>query len=825
MEYWNSIDLHQHTNHDIDCKGRHLRNNYSHTYYFEWLKLQQVKLKAVTCHNNIDLAEHVKHAIVSDLLGINHLVGVEIDYKFETKEFQAITVLSPNVDIIKFSDKLNKIRNPKNNNVFFSKDDFCELHQDTEFIFIPHAIKDKGILQQRIGDLEKSTIDWVIKSIISGLSYPVLFENTKDFHLYSMIEKINKTLNMDNVEVELPAYIGSDYKFDDDAERKKAILARGKYSINSLPTYRGLEIALRNSSTRLSLENQIINRERFITSIKITENSEISSSFIEFSPGLNVIIGNSGSGKTLLLNQIYFELKNKGLKAAKQSNKDKDNKNPYESKVGKNKILNIKLDKEIPYSDLKIIEIPNIYSEILKSQDSPDSLTEMFGINNSNKSNEIILQFKQDVDTYYQNVRQSDEMLESGITNYNNIKSAIDFLNNNKLEKINFSITKSIYNETEITKNDLKLEQLKKVINNKSNIIKYFNDIKELVVLPDTKKHIDNLLLNYEILIKDLNLEHIKLIKQQKKLLFEKKLYGNINENIEKSISMLGNKEKTNKAREEIFNKELQSMISNIKSLIGNEKILTNIQLEIPYEKIKKEIEKNHNSYARLTLDDAKFNMNNVDILDSYFFNIDNKKTKIKSIGEKKVNLLDSESIKSLIRHLNQIDINLSDIINEADNLPKNIELYMNDNEKWKLVENINKGDIAKKSIEFHFNKIVKDEQPDIILIDQPENDVDKSFISETLSQFIREQKIEKQIIVTSHDAIVAINSDANKIIESSIDKNNKMHYESYPLEYVEEEKLVATNKVALILDGGKQNIKKRYQIYGGDLNYENNNL
>ena len=105
MEGWNKIDLHQHTNHDIDCKGKKVKDNYTHTDYYEWLKVQDVKLKAVTCHNNIDLASHVKHAIISDMLGINHLVGTEIDYKFDKVEFHAITILSPNVDVIQFSNK------------------------------------------------------------------------------------------------------------------------------------------------------------------------------------------------------------------------------------------------------------------------------------------------------------------------------------------------------------------------------------------------------------------------------------------------------------------------------------------------------------------------------------------------------------------------------------------------------------------------------------------------------------------------------------------------------------------------------------------------
>ena len=144
MKYWNRIDLHQHTNHDIDCTGRSANNNYTHLDYYKWLEEEKVKLKAVTCHNNIDISSHIKHAIISDLLGINHLVGVEIDYKFEKIEFHAITILSPNVDVIKFAKKLEEIRVIKGNDIYFSKEDFCKLHTDIEFIFIPHAIKDKA---------------------------------------------------------------------------------------------------------------------------------------------------------------------------------------------------------------------------------------------------------------------------------------------------------------------------------------------------------------------------------------------------------------------------------------------------------------------------------------------------------------------------------------------------------------------------------------------------------------------------------------------------------------------------------------------------------
>lgn len=821
MEYWSRIDLHQHTNHDIDCKGKKVKDNYTHRDYYNWLKEQNVDLKAVTCHNNIDISEHVKQAIISDMLNINHLVGVEIDYKFDNLEFHAISILSPNVDIIKFSDKLTNMRVSKGNNVLFNKKDFCDLHENLEFIFIPHAIKDKGLLDHKI---ESSTIDWVIKALISGTGFPILFENTKDYYLYSMVEKIHKVLNVSEIGEDTPAYVGSDYKFDNDDERKKKILEKGSYSINALPTYRGLEISLRNSDTRLSLESQIINRERYIKEIRVKNNKSLEESLIKLSPGLNVIIGNSGSGKTLLLNQILYEIKNIGLTAAFKSSKDgaKEGVNPYEKKVGKSSVLDIKYDSEIDNKNIKIIEIPNIYSEILKSQDDELSIAEKFGINNDNDANVIINRYKNDVNNYYQCIKDIKNNIEVGERVVQNIYSAIDFLSKNKISNYAFNLNKYIFDGGEFKTQTFKLKRINELLSQQEKIVNYFNSIKELLTLDADKEKIDDLIFKYNEIIESLKTESLSVKKKIRQIEFEKKLVDVINEQIEDSINKLGNKEKTVKSREQIYTSEFGKLINLLKRTLLNEKKEAEIQLSLPYESLKKEIETNSNDYARLTLNDNLFNINDTNLEDSKLFDLDKIKGKIRSLNLSKINLLDSDSTKNLIKSLNEININLSEIITDVSDIPRNIELYLGENNGWKLISDINKGDIAKKSIEFYFNRLIKEQQPDIILIDQPENDVDKSFISETLSTFIKTQKIEKQIIVTSHDAIVAINSDANMIIEASVNNDNKISYNSYCLEYVEEEKLVATNKVALILDGGKRNIKKRYQIYGGELTYEN---
>lgn len=825
MSYWNRIDLHQHTDHDIDCTGRTSDNNYSHLDYYKWLREEQVKLKAVTCHNNIDICSHIKHAIISDLLNINHLVGVEIDYKFESLEFHAITILSPNVDVIEFSERLKNIRQEKGNQIFLNKEDFRKLHSDIEFIFIPHAIKEKGILEQKIGNLEESTIDWVAKSLISGIGEPILFENTKDYHIYSVIEKINKTLNMENVEVDISAYVGDDFRFDNDEQRKEKIRAKIKYAINSKPTYRGLEIALRNPNTRLALETQIINRERFIKEINISGNGAFEDSSIDFSPGLNVIIGNSESGKTLLLNEIYYEIKGKNLKAA-MKDKIKSNDNQYKTKVGTKNILQINFDQNIDNEEIKVLEIPNIYSEILKFQnDESNEIPKMFGIDDITNSNKIISSYKLKVGEYLKNINHSILFSEKAEQNLNNIKSAIDFLTKNKIDNKSFNLNKVLYNTKELETLNKKVVDIEKYIADYDKIRKYFEKLKTYISNDERKKVVDTLLMNYTILIRELRIELLLAKKKQNKLIFEQKISQVINNSINKSIELLGSKEKSCKEREQIIVKEKEAFSKNIKDSIIKEIDSNTYNLAFPYNELKNELEKNFNEYARLTLNISEENIKNTVILESQLFDCNNLKTKLKEFGNEKFDFLNSKEVKIIANKLNSIGINLSNLILDANEIPKNVELYLSDKNEWRFIQDINKGDIAKKSLEYYFNKLVKDNQPDIILIDQPENDVDKTFISITLSNFIKNQKVDKQVIVTSHDAIIAINSDVNKIIEATVTDSNKIKYESYDLEYVEQEKLVATNKVAKILDGGKRNIKIRYQIYGGELNYENRNL
>ena len=68
------------------------------------------------------------------------------------------------------------------------------------------------------------------------------------------------------------------------------------------------------------------------------------------------------------------------------------------------------------------------------------------------------------------------------------------------------------------------------------------------------------------------------------------------------------------------------------------------------------------------------------------------------------------------------------------------------------------------------------------ILIDQPEDDLDNKSISDDLITFIKKKKIERQIIVVTHNANVVVSGDAEQVIvanqQGNTTSNNKFRFE-----------------------------------------------
>ena len=133
-------------------------------------------------------------------------------------------------------------------------------------------------------------------------------------------------------------------------------------------------------------------------------------------------------------------------------------------------------------------------------------------------------------------------------------------------------------------------------------------------------------------------------------------------------------------------------------------------------------------------------------------------------------------------------------------------------------VKELNPGDIAKKYIQYYFKHQLTNDSNTIILYDQIENDVDKAFISSTIIDLINDMQTKAQVIIVTHDPIVAVNADPINYIEAIKDKDNRIIYRSFVPESSVRDGL---ETIAINVDGSKKVIKDRYEIYKGETDYE----
>ena len=114
----------------------------------------------------------------------------------------------------------------------------------------------------------------------------------------------------------------------------------------------------------------------------------------------------------------------------------------------------------------------------------------------------------------------------------------------------------------------------------------------------------------------------------------------------------------------------------------------------------------------------------------------------------------------------------------------------------------------------------IKNGTNSVVIFDQIENDVDKDFINNVIRNLIGETKGYVQLIIVTHDPIVAVNADPNNYIECK-KVGDKFEYRSFVAESSERDEL---NTIACTVDGSKAVIKGRYEIYEGENVYGNNN-
>ena len=221
-------------------------------------------------------------------------------------------------------------------------------------------------------------------------------------------------------------------------------------------------------------------------------------------------------------------------------------------------------------------------------------------------------------------------------------------------------------------------------------------------------------------------------------------------------------------------------------------------------------INEKENIIVKEVLDDEK--IVNVNEKDNDFFDTYGKKGELSQYNN--YNLKDEKETKKLIDKYIEKGIISSqkDVISSR--LEPNVEVLFD----GQNVKKLNPGSIAKKYIELYFEEQVNSGDKNVVIFDQIENDVDKDFINNVIRNLIEDTKGKVQLIVVTHDPIVAVNADPNNYIESK--KNgNIIEYRSFVAESSVKDEL---ETIACTVDGSKEVIRGRYEIYEGDKNYGN---
>ena len=542
------------------------------------------------------------------------------------------------------------------------------------------------------------------------------------------------------------------------------------------PSFDGLRIALSDPTRLVYSHDKPKQWENTIEQVCLeNENIKID---VKFTAGLNVIIGGSSSGKTLLIDSIVRKLYNKTF------NKKDDKTSVYNERYSVEEINVLCPTKVRPYYIHQ-----NYISEIINTH---GQITEIEPLNNlfpdtkdQRKRLSIVLAELKDKITKLFGIVEEIEKLEIGIS---------------KIPVLHLLIT------TAQTK-DNPVNILLQIADRVDNEL-YYDAVdynKEKDILTDIhqrlKKHpiVDHSEEAYQTLLKGL-----KSIREY--FVIHEQVYGFIKENKSnidhKLEEQLGKEQEKKRKFDELINKmgiyykllsDFEDLILEIASFnkthntpsrdINGHKLFFEGSIKVNSEVIKE-------SFNKYLLSGKKIqDFKTIKPKDLFAGNF-NKNQPSNPTGAKPQYSLIANNVYNSISEQNQIR-------------PKILT---------KTKEDFSELSPGKQTAVILDLVLNYDADSAPIIIDQPEDNLSSEYMNTELVELIKRKKHKKQIIFVSHNATIPMIGDAQNIILCQ-NNDGKITIRSAPLEgKIDDIKIV--DYIAEITDGGKQSVKKRFKKY-----------
>lgn len=794
MNEWNAIDLHVHTVSGITRDKTVDDVKFSYSLFGSAIHRHNLKLIACTNHNIIDMTNYVLMRHLAKKYGCNMLIGVELDTTMSKGKPIHISAIfeddfSQNLKVCNMINTTTKEKKDSSDEINYTDEEIIKILKNYNCLLIPHGDKDRGIFK----NAGPEQIEEALKKIREG--FVRIFDSSSNWKFAKIKEYLFNDLKEDNLD-EFGGVL-----FSDNRDWNKYDEKFKNFYMNAEPTFKGLIHSISNPTKRFSKGEEILQNNNYIKKIIIKDknkSSRINPCEIELSSGYNCIIGKSGSGKSLLLYLIKKDLRKDGRLDNSYSFSDNSTIEFYNED-----------GKLLDSDNINIGVGENLYKRIISAVSSKDN-TDYYKVAKFLNPSFVP---KKKFNIFKTNLENNIKSYCSLIDEYNlcldSIKSDINIFNGfvkkkNQLDKIKIFNLDSIENNLRVTYSQDNVDEF-------NNYEEDITTLEDKMALYKGKRKIE-LATSIEELKKLFDYASKDMINTLNKEEVIRRKYKIINDSIN---SINGSRSAQAREKSLLINKEIpekkSSIISQILNMFVLRKKIDNYDLSVKSS--------DYNSIESLS------NVENVIVKelieDKVFTKINERENnvfktygKMQQLEYKTYNFTDRNDAKKLIDKYISLGIVSKNNINFSDSFDVDISIYFD----GQNVEELNPGDIAKKYIEIYFAEQVNGGNFHVVLFDQIENDVDKEFINTVIRGLIEKTKGNVQLIVVTHDPIVAVNADPNNYIQAIKDKN-KISYRNFVAESSIADEL---KTIANTVDGSKEVIKGRYEIYEGDKSYGN---
>ena len=762
------IDVHIHTSENPDC----LNENYDIDTLFSKIRYAsqgQQSLISLTDHNTINKKVYLE-ALKKCGCDIHLLLGVElhIHYVKETEAYHC-HMLFKNAISEQVIDEVNAILNKlyvkkqveKKDVNIPTLDKIINEFDSYDFMLLPHggqshATFDKSIPKGKKFDtmMERSIyynqFDGFTARCDSGRE-----ETDNYFKRLGISDFVNLVTCSDN-------YNPSCYP---DAKSKDAEPHIPTWILAD-PTFDGLRLSLSERSRLVYSQNKPDSWSENIDSVKYTnEKLDID---VTFSSGLNVVIGGSSSGKTLLVDSLWRKL----------ANDDFENSNYKAFGVANLNIVNPSGIRPHYLNQNYIMKV--VSDDNQHNLEDIDIIRSLFPDNKDvvNRINSSLARLKDDITQLIQTVKEIQSI-------ENKLKATPQIGHLLVLKAVKQNIFVHFIPQD---------ESRQKIEYNKSKMDAQISTLNEIKTV-----------LEKNPFVKEQNTTIDALIGLLQTIYMYSELETNVFREIKQVYDNYAVLLKTESQEEQTKTQEFNQLLSNInKYTFLNRKFkkhLTNIaeyHEEIATQDI---ISAGHHLYIS-----NQFKMDKDGVLD-VFNNLLKTGKKINDFDDIcPQNLYENNFSKQKPKVQDYNDF-INKVYNEF--VQKNKTIYKIITTDGRDFDNLSAGWKTSVLLDLILG-YDKDIAP--IIIDQPEDNLATKYINDGLVDAIKKVKKFKQIILVSHNATIPMMGDAQRIIYCE-NKDGKIVLRSAPLEGEIDGKPVL-DLIASITDGGKPSIKKRVKKY-----------